>query len=134
MIVADTNLIAYLLIEGEHTEAARRAWKRDADWSMPSLWRSEFLSVLATSIRAGLFRDAEGISLWRNAISLFGRSEQDPGGESVLATALQFDISAYDAQFVVVARDCRVPLVTGDRRLVEACPEIAVSMHDFANS
>jgi len=134
MIVADTNLIAYLLIEGDQTEAARRVWKRDSEWTMPTLWRSEFLSVLATSVRAGVLKDAEAISLWRNAISIFSRSEQEPLGESVLTTAIQLGISAYDAQFVVVARDSKVQLVTGDRRLCQACPKIAVSIDQFADS
>ena len=29
MIVADTNLVCYLLIEGERTAAARSAWQRE---------------------------------------------------------------------------------------------------------
>ena len=54
MIVADTNLVAYLLIEGDQTAAARRVWERDRDWILPPLWRSEYLNVLATLVRTAL--------------------------------------------------------------------------------
>ncbi|MGZ5446412.1 MAG: hypothetical protein ACXWLY_31220 [Thermoanaerobaculia bacterium] len=52
MIVADTNLVAYLLIEGDKTAAARAVWKKDSRWMLPTLWRSEFLNVLTTAVRS----------------------------------------------------------------------------------
>ena len=54
MIVVDPNVIAYLLIEGERTEEARRAWLRDRDWLVPPLWRSDYLNVLWVSVRAAV--------------------------------------------------------------------------------
>jgi len=42
VIVADTNLITYLLLDGEHTEAAERVFALDSHWIAPALWRSEF--------------------------------------------------------------------------------------------
>ncbi len=44
MIVADTNLIAYRLIEGEQTELALAVWAKEPEWFVPPLWRHEFLS------------------------------------------------------------------------------------------
>jgi hypothetical protein len=54
VIDADTNLVAYLLIDGDATPQARAAWQKDPDWILPPLWRSEFLNVLATSVRHGV--------------------------------------------------------------------------------
>ena len=51
MIVADVNLVAYLPINGPFTSAARAALVRDPHWIAPSLWRHEFLNILATSVR-----------------------------------------------------------------------------------
>ena len=53
MIVVDTNVIAYLLIPGQHTAAARGTLARDAEWAAPLLWRSELRNVLALYLRKG---------------------------------------------------------------------------------
>ena len=70
MIVADTNLIAYFFIPGEHTADARRVFLKDPDWVAPLLWKSEFRNVVATYLRQGYFnlKDALTISM-RNSSS-----------------------------------------------------------------
>ena len=131
MIVADTNLLAYLLIEGERTDAARAVWAKDSHWMLPTLWRSEFLNVLATAVRARVLTLAQAHETWHVAHSIFDRSEVEPSGDDVLDTAAERNLSAYDAQFVVAATDLEVPLVTSDRRLLEACPDLALSPERF---
>jgi predicted nucleic acid-binding protein len=131
VIVADTNLIAYLLIEGERTEAARAVWAKDSRWMLPTLWRSEFLNVLTTSVRAGILKLAEAQEIWQVALATFSRSEIDPSGEDVLEAAAERNLSAYDAQFVVTATELDVPLVTYDRRLLDACPDLAIVPERF---
>ena len=53
MIVADTNLIAYLLLPGPLTDRAGRVYERDPVWVAPPLWRSEFRNVLVLHVRTG---------------------------------------------------------------------------------
>jgi predicted nucleic acid-binding protein len=49
----------------------------------------------------------------------------------VLQLATQFNISAYDAQFVTLAQAATIPLITEDRKLLTLFPEQAFSMNDF---
>lgn len=134
MIVADTNLISYLLIEGDQTEAAREVWTADSSWVMPPLWRSEFLNVLAVAYRAGVISESQALVVWARAKTLLGAGEVEPSGSRVLHLAMERDISAYDAQFVSVAMDLGVPLVTADRRLLEKCQKETVSVADFSSA
>jgi hypothetical protein len=53
MIVIDTNVIAYLLIEGEHTAQAELVWTKDSVWVAPKRWRSEFRDIVALYVRQG---------------------------------------------------------------------------------
>jgi predicted nucleic acid-binding protein len=50
---------------------------------------------------------------------------------AALRLALDHSISAYDAQFVVLAMALKVPLVTEDRRLRAAVHSVAVSVEEY---
>ena len=132
MIVADTSLLSYLVIDGARTPAARAVYDRDPIWVMPSLWRSEFLSVLAVSVRAGLFSERKARRAWKTALSLAYGAEHEPDSLAVLHLAVSKDISAYDAQFVVLAQMLSTVLVTADRKLVRCCPDYAVLIDHYA--
>ena len=132
MIIADTNLVAYLLIEGAHTEAAKAVWEKDSNWMLPTIWRSEFLNVLATAVRAEVLTAEQAHETWHIALTIFGRNEVEPSGDDVLDQAAERNLSAYDAQFAVAASDLDVQLVTSDRRLLAACSDFAVTPEQFA--
>jgi predicted nucleic acid-binding protein len=134
VIVADTNLISYLLIEGEQTDLARAVWVQDSKWAMPPLWRSEFLNVLVVAHRAGVLDAKHASLLWRRSSVFLNATELEPDGEKVLEIAIEKGISAYDAQFVAVAAELGVPLITADKRLLSKCRSQAVSLQEFANN
>ena len=67
MIVVDTNLIAYLLINGERTQRAEAVKQRDSEWAAPLLWRSEFRNLLSLYVRQEIFGLDHAINLLKNA-------------------------------------------------------------------
>lgn len=132
MIVADANLIAYLLIPGPFTEDARRVLAKDAAWAAPVLWRSELSNVFAGYMRRGLLSLDAALERFAGAAEILGASEYEVSFEQVLRLASTSGCSAYDCQYVLIARALRVPLVTSDKRILTAFPTVAVAPHDFA--
>lgn len=131
MIVVDVNVVAYLLIEGEATEAAAGVLRADPEWAAPLLWRSEWRNVLARYVRRGEL-DAQGARERLHAAErLFLGRELLPDGERVLELAASSVCSAYDCEYVAVAESLRVRLVTSDRGVLEAFPGIAVGLKDL---
>ncbi|MHB8421643.1 MAG: type II toxin-antitoxin system VapC family toxin [Leptospirales bacterium] len=52
-------------------------------------------------------------------------------GRSILSLAIESGCSAYDAEFVWVARNLNLPLVTADRKILVSFPEIAMTPEQF---
>lgn len=128
MIVVDTNVIAYFFIDGDKTAAARALWDKDSQWRVPELWRHEYVNVLATYARAGGISDTVARQLWFTAEAMLAPMEHEMPMDVALSLAVDKEISAYDAQFVVLADVLNTRLVTEDRRLLEQFPDIAVSL------
>lgn len=127
MIVADTNLIAYFFLNGEHTALAQRVFEHDPDWAAPVLWRSEFRSVLRLYLQKGVLAYEEAVYIADRAGLLMEAREYDPVSSDVLALVSAGPCSAYDCEFVSIARRLDAPLVTFDRGLVKHFPDIAVA-------
>jgi predicted nucleic acid-binding protein len=131
MIVADTNLVAQLILSLDLTADAQEVYRRDPDWRLPELWRHEFLNVLASYLRFDKVPAARLLLAWQRAAELFGGAVCEVDMPLALEVAGERDISAYDAQYVALARALSVPLVTEDRKLRRAAPREAISMKQF---
>lgn len=131
MIVADVNLLAYLLLGGRETEVAQQVLEKDSTWAAPVLWRSEFRSVLAAFIRQRGLGISEAWQAHELAEGLVGAHEYTLGGERVLQLVASSPCSAYDCEYVALAEELRVRLVTADREVLRHFPRIAVSPRDF---
>lgn len=131
MIVVDTHIIAYFFIEGDHTASAQALWQRDSHWRLPPLWRHEFLNVLATYVRFGGVEQAAAMELWRAACTLCVPMETDLDLSEALALSIEKQLSAYDAQFVTLARSLAVPLVSEDKRLRDHCSDEVITIAQY---
>ena len=125
MIVVDTNVVCYLLIRGEHSDRAQRLFDADSDWVAPRLLFDELLNVLVTYERKSLLADRQIMMIVEEALELIGDSLFELPPERVLAVARRTGLSGYDSQFVALAEDLDVELVTWDRQMIERCPTVA---------
>lgn len=128
MIVADTNVIAYLMLPSQHTELTERLFRADPDWIAPILWRSEMRNVLALYLRRSLVTLEQAVSLQAEAEALLQGKEYEVGARDVLTLVDQSSCSAYDCEFVALARSFDVKLVTMDGKVINAFPETAASL------
>ena len=127
MIVADTNIIAYLFLEGEHTQKARQWLAMDSEWHVPPLWQSEFMNILALYMRKDLLSLKQAIAIQEQAASRLSQYEHKPSTRDVLTLAKQSGCTAYDCEFVATARALDCSLLTADKPLLKAFPNIAVA-------
>jgi predicted nucleic acid-binding protein len=131
LIVADTNLIAYFLIKSGFTPDARAVYQKDPDWIAPVLWRSELRNVLIQSLRHASLSLDEVLSIMSRAEGLMKDSSYQMDSSRVLRLAAGSGCAAYDCEFVALAQDLGVPLVTSDRALIAKFTPTAVSMRAF---
>ena len=131
MIVADVSLITQFAIRNAQSELADAVCERDAVWVAPVTWRSEFREALVNYIqRAGMSLESALLAL-QSAEEIMGGREYHVSSEHVLELVIKSKCTAYDCEYVALARDLGVPLVTTDRRILRAFPKIAVSLETF---
>jgi predicted nucleic acid-binding protein len=131
MIVADCNLIAYLLLEGPRTRTAEAVFLRDPAWAAPLLWRSELRNVLATQMRVNRLPLAEALLKMTEAETVIGSLQFPVSSDEVLEECARSGVSAYNAEYLVVARKLQVPLLTLDQRLLSSGAPVAWTPEAF---
>ena len=132
MIVVDVNTIAYFWIPGEMSEMAERAFVKDPDWVTTVLWKSEFRNVLAGYLRRKQLTKAQVMRCLESAESQFAGKEYVIPSHLVMDAVGQSTCSAYDCEYVALANDLKVNLVTSDKQILDQFPKRAVSLRSFA--
>lgn len=125
MIVVDTNVVVSFALPSDRTEAARNLFKEDPEWLVPLLWRSEFRNVLALRCRLSMMTLEEAVRAQSSMEQLLAGNENEVRSVDVLQLASQSGCTAYDCEFVALAKSLGVKLVTLDRELAGAFPETA---------
>jgi len=131
MIVADTNLLVYLYIQGQRTAESEAVLRRDPVWAVPLLWRSEFRNVLIGLARKRALSLGAATAIMEEAERWLAGHEYSVISHHVLNLAAQSGCSAYDCEFVALAQDLEVSLVTVDSQILKAFPRVAVSPATF---
>ena len=131
MIVVDSNVLAYCWIMGDRTQLAQRVRLRDPEWHVPLLWRSELRSTLAGYLWRGAIDADRAAATMAVVEELLAGCEHQVSSARVLQLAAGSRLSAYDCEFVALAQSLAVPLVTEDRAVLKAFPELALTMERF---
>jgi predicted nucleic acid-binding protein len=128
MIVVDTNVMVYLLTGSGRGEDAARLLALDPEWAAPPILLSELRNVMVGLLGRGQIRDQDAVDICEDAQAVLGDRVASVPAPPVLDTAIQGKMSAYDAEFVVLARHLGVPLVTADQAILDGAPDVAVAL------
>ncbi|MBT3215167.1 MAG: type II toxin-antitoxin system VapC family toxin [Deltaproteobacteria bacterium] len=131
MIVADTNLLAYFLIDGKETSLAERLFALDSEWIAPLLWKSEFRNLLSLYVRKNLMMLEKSFQYMKDAEYLMRNKAYEVESNQVLRLAQSSRCSAYDCEFVTLAKKFEIPLITLDKKILESFPETATNLNNF---
>ena len=131
MIVVDTNIIVYLFLEGEWSAQVEKLLEKDMQWAAPLLWRSEFCNVLALYMQKSYLSLEQAQQILQEAMLLMQGRAYEIVPSQVLEQAATSDCSAYECEFLALAEDLGIPLVTVDKKVLKAFPGIAVSPDEF---
>lgn len=134
MIVADTNTIAYLYLPTAQTDDVVSLLHEDPHWIAPLLWRSEFRNVLALYIRKDIIDLSTALAMQAQAERLLTDNEYAVNSMDVLTLAKESGCSAYDCEFVSLAKSLSLKLITGDKKLTQSFPGIAVTAGEYLRS
>jgi predicted nucleic acid-binding protein len=125
VIVVDTNVLVHFTFETPESLSARALFKTDPNWYAPYLWRSEFRNALALKIRHVNLPLLEAIELARLAQEQMFDRERFVDPIAVLDLVASSTCTAYDCEFVALARELRVPLITTDKQILRDFPQVA---------
>ena len=128
MIVVDVNVVAYLYLPGPFSAAAENLLLSNSEWATPRLWRSEFRNILATYMHKNLLSLEQANTIFTSANDLLSNNEYEVSTLQVLQLAQDSGCSAYDCEYVALARHLKLPIFTADKALLKAFPEVAVAL------
>jgi len=128
MIVVDTNVMVYLLSGSGRGEDAARLLAHDPEWAAPPILLSELRNVMVGLLRRGQIQDVDALDICEDAEAVLGGRVASVPASPVLDTAVRGNLSAYDAEFVVLARQLGIPLVTADQAILDGAPDVAIPL------
>ncbi len=131
MIVVDTNTLAYLYLPTAQTADVVALLHKDPAWAAPLLWRSEFRNVLIAYVRRGVIDGDTALAIQLQAEQQMAESEYSVSSVDVLTLAAETECSAYDCEFVSLAKSLGVKLITSDRKVIKHFPETAMTARSY---
>jgi predicted nucleic acid-binding protein len=130
VLLIDTNILVYFYLQGIQTLAVRELARRDHDWQSESYLLIELSNVLTSYLVAGILP-------LEHAQKVFVQAQQKMSGAlhtvphlEVLAICHQYKVTAYDARFLLLAQNLGCKLVTEDKKLRAAAPDLTQSIDE----
>lgn len=125
MIVVDSQIIAYLLLPGQHTGLAEKLYRENPHWIAPQNWKVEFLDILRRyeeESKAGVL-NAHQVLI--HAEKLMERGTFDVNLDRALSMARRVNSSISAGFYLALAEDRKTTFYTFREDFLYASPAIA---------
>jgi len=131
--VIDTNVVAYFLLGAEaFVDEARTCFENVSDPVAPAHWEAELTNVVWMAIRTGVLPAEEGPVRLGLARRLGIQSVPTTTlCQGALLRAVTSGVPVYDTLFVELAARTATPLVTFDKAVLRAFPDLARRPRDL---
>lgn len=131
MIVVDTSVIASLWVPNNMEELAYEVLKKDPDWVAPLLWKSELRNVMAKYLRKNILDFSSILQSVQEAEQFMKSNAYEVNSTQVLQLVNSSSCSSYDCEFVALADDIGIKLVTFDKQICREFSKIAIHPKQF---
>lgn len=121
-----TGAIACLYLPTQYTDDVEKLLVNEPEWAAPVLWRSEFRNILALYVRKEIIDFETACACMAQAEQLLASNEFDVDSISVLSLTKEPSCSAYGCEFISLAKSLNCKLITSDKKLKTAFPQIAM--------
>ena len=127
----DTNIIAHFWLPSDHSRLCDQIFKHDPEWIAPLLWISEFRNVVSLYLRKQLIDMSKALQITEKAQTQMKDRQFHVHSAQIYEFVNKSDCSSYDCEFVSLADDLSIRLVTLDKQVLKAFPEITIHPNDF---
>ncbi len=132
-VVVDTNVVAYLLLgTASFVDEAKACFNTATNPIAPAHWEAELTNVVWMAVRSGILPAEEGpvrLSLARRlGVESVATATLCQGA---LLRSVTSGVAVYDTLFVELAARTGCPLLTFDKTVIRAFPDIAIRPRDL---
>ncbi len=122
-IILDSSVIIKWFLPEEDSNIAlafnRQFISGDLKIAVPMLLFYEMANIFKSAVTASRIKSSDAIQSYENLLNLnFITYSMDNLFKGGLEIALRFDITAYDASYLALAEELKIPFITADQKLI----------------
>jgi predicted nucleic acid-binding protein len=130
LLVVATNILFSFAVDNDWSNRARVLAERHPHWHTEAHALVETTNALVRYARNRLMSDTEALHALKIVEAAVAGRVHRVAHDAAYSAARSFNVSAYDARFLVVARKLGRRLITEDAKLRRAAPELTQSLDE----
>ena len=122
------------MLKSKNSSKAKSALRKDSNWIAPILWKSEFRNVLALYMRKDMIELEHARNIMEEAERLMQGGEYTVPSSQILSLVKSSGCTAYDCEYIALAKEFNIQLVTTDKKLLSSFPKTSISLDRYVEN